>query len=434
MTNLSGIQIFKYLPGAKKTENANCKKCGCTTCMAYALKLAQKKIELDACPFVPDELAELFSDFSKIQQNTITFGNDTKIGGETVMFRHEKTFVNKTAFAVKLSSADKDFDKKLKRISDFSVERVGEIFKIDAIYLNDDSDGKIEKCVEKIAKTGLGLIINTKKYNGEYDKYNPIVENSISDSANVVVSADSPKEFADKVPPILSKNKKIVLNLNIEDKPAKQIIEELTQIRRLAILSRDENYAYPVMVKLFGCKNEFEAAAKGAFLICRYANLIVFEDFCEALVVTLATLRQGIYTDPQKPLQVEPKVYEICEPDENAFVTLTTNFALTYFAVANELESASIPSYLIIAPADGMSVLTAWSADKFNIEVACKAIKDANLDNKVKYKQIVIPGLLADMKEELQEAVEGWEIIVGTKDAVDIPEMLSELEKSRNEK
>ena len=430
MTNLTGIQIFKYLPGAKKTENANCKKCGCPTCMAFALKLAQKKVEIEACPFAPQELIDIFSEYSKIQQNTVIYGKNVQIGGETVMLRHERTFINKTSFVIKLLSNDKEFDKKLEKISSWQLERVTEIFKIDGIYL-EDNGGDIDKCVEKIAQKGLGLIINTTNYKDEYDKFNPIVENSLSKNANNIVTASNVEEFDEKVSNILKQNKKLVLNLDIENKSTKELIEELTKMRRLAIINRDENFAHPFMVKLFNCKNSFEAAAKGAFLICRYASLIVFDELNEALISTLATLRQGIYTDPQKPLQVEAKVYEICEPNENAFVVLTTNFALTYFAVANELESLSIPMYLIIAPADGMSVLTAWSADKFNVDIAVKAIKNANLADKVKHKQIIIPGLLADMKDELQEAIDDWEIVVGTKDVVDMQDFIKELEVSR---
>jgi len=431
--NLTGIQIFKYLPAAKKLSQSNCKKCSCATCMAFALKLAQKKIDISACPYAPGELVELFANFSRLQQNTISLSNGIKVGGETVMFRHDKTFVNKTAFAIKLNSNDKDFDEKLEKISSYHVERVGETFKVEAIYLVDNG-GNLSECIKKIEKKNTGLILSTKNYSSEYDKYNPIVENSISENCPNIISGETVAKFSEKVPEVLKINKNVVLNLDIKNKTTQTIIEELTNIRRLAILDRNEAYAHPVIIKLTECLNLFEMVALGSFLICRYANIIVFDKFDESLLTTLYTLRQGIYTDPQKPLQVEPKVYEICNPDENAIVVMTTNFALTYFAVANELESANIPSYLIIAPADGMSVLTAWSADKFNVEFAVKAVKNANLDDKVKHKELIIPGLLADMKDELQEEIPDWKIIVGTNEAIAMPDFVEKLRKQRNEK
>ena len=129
--------------------DANCKKCGSPTCMAFALKLAQKKVEIEACPFAPQELIDIFSEYSKIQQNTVIYGKNVQIGGETVMLRHERTFINKTSFVIKLLSNDKEFDKKLEKISSWQLERVAEIFKIDGIYL-EDNGGDIDKCVEKM--------------------------------------------------------------------------------------------------------------------------------------------------------------------------------------------------------------------------------------------------------------------------------------------
>lgn len=422
--NLTGIQIFKYLPAAKKLAEANCKKCGCATCMAFALKLAQKQIDLSFCPCAPEDLKEIFESYSKKQQNEISLSNDVKIGGETVMFRHEKTFVNKPAIVIKLNSNDKNFDEKLEKISNYSVERVGDVFKIEAIYLVDD--GNLDEAVKKISTKGLGLIVKTDGAAENIKKYNPIFEiSTVPKDACAIVIGDTLEELATKSTQALTTTKNLILNVSTENKTIAETIELLTKIRRLAILDRDERFAHPVMTKLFGFENLFELVTVAAFHICRYSNLIVLDVFDEALLTTLFTLRQGIYTDPQKPLQVEAKVYEINEPDENSVVLLTTNFALTYFAVANELESSGIPAYLIVTPSDGMSVLTAWSADRLNSDIALKAINNSNLAQKVKNKEIIIPGLLADMQEELEEVVEGWKIVVGTKEVFNLPEFLN---------
>ena len=164
---LTGLQIFKYLPGAKKEACANCKKCGFPTCMAFALKLAKKQAELEKCPHIPQELKEKFSESLKIQQHEIYLADNLKTGGETVLFRHDKTFVNKTVIAIKLQADDKDFDKKLKKISEYETERIGEKFKVDAIYLSGDETSTIFKLNEqKIKNAGLAIIKdNTENYN-----------------------------------------------------------------------------------------------------------------------------------------------------------------------------------------------------------------------------------------------------------------------------
>ena len=180
------------------------------------------------------------------------------------------------------------------------------------------------------------------------------------------------------------------------------------------------------MVEIPENEDLLKTCAIASSLICRYANIIVLNKFDEALLSTLMTLRQNIYTNPQKPLQVESKIYEFNEPNRNAPILLTTNFALTYFAVAGELESLPFGSYLVVTPSDGMSVLTAWSADKFTAELVAKSIKDFDLERKVETRKIIIPGLLNHMKEELEEVLPNWEIIVGTVEACQIPNFLSQ--------
>ncbi len=439
--NLTGIQIFKHLPGGLKLPKANCKKCGFATCMAFALKLAQKQIDFSACPYVSDELKNLFEEFSKKQQNEIKFGENMQltIGGETVMQRHEKTFVNKTVIAIQLSTDDKDFDKKLDEIANYQVERVGETFKVDAINLIDK--GNILEKAKNVTNKGLALIISTFNPYLPYElkKYNPIfyfkdttkIEASYKDS-RLVVNGSTLEKMAKKAEQLISQKitENIILDYDLTNKNLASVIEDMTKIRRLGIQSRDEKFAHPVMTKISGRKSDYEKLSIASFLLCRYSSIIVFDTFDKAMLTTLMTLRQNIYTDPQKPLQVEPKVYEMNEPDENSIIFLTTNFALTYFAVANELESSAIPSYLIVTPSDGMSVLTAWSADKFTAEIVTKAVRNSNLYEKVKIKKIIIPGLLSHMQEELQEALPEWEIVVGTNEAYKIPEFVNKMEQN----
>lgn len=403
---LTGLQIFKYLPGAKKAEGTNCKQCGCPTCMAFALKLAKKQVDIEKCPYVPEELKEKFGEAAKIQQHEIKLSQNLVTGGETVMFRHDKTFVNRTVIAVALDCGDKDFDKKLEQIKNYEIERIGEIFKVDALYLT----GKVtsEHC-KKVTEAGLAVISDNENYS--------------------IVSSGNIEQLVEKSQQALNNGvKNILLELEYSSKSVSDVVEELTYIRRAAILKRFEPLTYPVMVRLPQNMDNLQACAAASLLICRYASIVVLNDFDEALLSTLMTLRQNIYTNPQKPLQVEAKVYEFNDPDKNSPVLLTTNFALTYFAVAGELESLPFGSYLVVTPSDGMSVLTAWSADKFTAELVAKSVKEFGLAQKVNTRSIIIPGLLSHMQDELQEAMPEWKIVVGTIEACQIPEFLKQQE------
>ena len=401
---LTGLQIFKYLPGAKKAEGTNCKQCGCPTCMAFALKLAKKQVDIEKCPYVPEELKEKFGEAAKIQQHEIKLSQNLVTGGETVMFRHDKTFVNRTVIAVALDCGDKDFDKKLEQIKNYEIERIGEIFKVDALYLTGNVTP--EHC-KKVTEAGLAVISDNENYS--------------------IVSSGSIEQLVEKSQQALNNGvKNILLELEYSSKSVSDVVEELTYIRRAAILKRFEPLTYPVMVRLPQNMDNLQACAAASLLICRYASIVVLNDFDEALLSTLMTLRQNIYTNPQKPLQVEAKVYEFNDPDKNSPVLLTTNFALTYFAVAGELESLPFGSYLVVTPSDGMSVLTAWSADKFTAELVAKSVKEFDLAQKVNTRSIIIPGLLSHMQDELQEAMPEWKIVVGTIEACQIPEFLKQ--------
>lgn len=368
MSELSGLQIFKYLPAAKKAEHTNCKECGCPTCMAFALKLAKHQIECEKCPYMPADLKEIVVQNAKQPQKTIEI-NGVKIGGENVLYRHEKTFNNRTAIAVVVDMQEPDWEKKLEKIKNFEIKRVNEILKVDLI----------------IVKNG---------------------------------NIDGALTFDDFI--------KLPLK-EIVDEDFSKTAEELIETRTKAVLEKDEKYCDPVYVYFKHTDNLNTLCAKASYYICKYANMLVFEDFDEYLFSALMTLRQNIFTDPQKPLQVESKIYEFNNPDENSLIFLTTNFALTFFAVANELESLPVPSYLVVTPAEGMSVLTAWSAEKFTAKVAANTLKKFDFANKVKNRKIIIPGLLAHMKEELEEEIKDFEIVVGTVEAFAISEFVQKM-------
>lgn len=367
---LSGLQVFKYLPAAKKLPEGNCKKCGFPTCMAYALKLAKGEADIELCPYIPDELNEIFSQSMKKPQKEVLLGHKNKvlIGGENVLFRHDKTFINRTAIAVVIDTSENGWEEKLKRVTSFEITRVNETFKVDLIYLR--------------------------------GKYTPDLTKQLDELGFAWVVGEDLKEV-----------------MPVEDEGVLKTVEKLTKIRKKAVLEKDENYSNPVMVHFKHHEDLLELMSKASFYLCKYANMLVFEDFDEAMISTLMTLRQNIFTDPQKPLQVESKVYEFNNPDMDSLIFLTTNFALTYFAVANEIEALNKPAYLVVTPSEGMSVLTAWSAEKFTAQIVAKTIQKYDLANKVKNKRIIIPGLLSHMKEEIEEALGEFEILTGPNEA-----------------
>ena len=431
---MNAIEIFKHLPGGKKIENANCKKCGFPTCMAFAVKLASKNTQIEKCPFVSTELKQLFEEANIIQQHEINLGNDIKAGGETVMFRHEKTFVNPTCFYITLFSDDIDFDSKLNEIVNYQIERVGETFTIDGIYLIDK--GNVKNAIEKIKAQKLNIILKTENIANEFENIDEIVIeanefSNINKKNTIVVSSDNIETLSQKSDIVQKEGfKSLILKYeNIENKNIKNVINDLTNIRFEAIENKTQSFAYPVMTRIVE-QDINRIAVIASLLICRYSNIIVFDVFDKSLFSSLFTLRQNIFTNPQKPLQVESKIYEINNPKENldrAIVVMTTNFALTYFAVANELESLDTPFFLLITPSDGMSVLTAWSAEKFTADMVKKMVNENEILNGLRHKLIVIPGLLASMKEELEEILPNWKIIVGTNEAFEIPQFIEKL-------
>ena len=372
---MTGLQIFKFLPAAKKEEHSNCKECGCPTCMTFALKLAKKNIEIEKCPYIKDELKEKYAHSVKHAQETVEFCG-LKIGGENVLYRHEKTFINRTVFAVLVDCANNDYLDQIKRINDFEIKGVNENFKVDLIILKNYNSESIQSTVPTIAQE-------------EFEKL-PIT--------------------------------------NIVDSNFQKTKETLITTRQKAILEKDEKFSSPMCVWLPKNQNLVKVCAKASYYICKYANMIVFEDFDESLFSTIVRLRQNIYTDPQKPLQVESDLYKFNSPDENSIIFLTTNFALTFFAVANELESLNIPSYLVVIPADGMSVLTAWSAEKFTANIVSKNLEKLNIREQMKTRRIIIPGLLAHTKDELAETIPDFDFVVGTIEASAIREFVKNLE------
>ena len=444
---LTGIQIYKFLP------KTNCKECGFPTCLAFAMKLASSQVELAKCPYVSDEAKQALEAASKPPIRLVTVGAGEKkieVGNETVMFRHEKTFVHPTGLVVRIkdtASAD-DVAKTVAEVSGYSVDRVGMNFGMDGFAIQNESGdaATFAKCVEMVSsKTDLPLILMATDpgsmsaaldkvadskpliYAATNDNIDQMIELAKKSSCPLAVRSSNGlgelAELSDKASKAGVED--LVLDPGVRDLAG--TLSSLTQIRRLALAKRFEPLGYPTIT--FPGENASSAneeAVLAAQHVAKYGSIVVIDRFSPALALALLTLRLNLYTDPQKPIQMKPGIYEIGEPKESSPLCVTTNFSLTYFSIAGELESAGWPSWLLVCDTEGLSVLTAWSAGKFDAERIAKAVKGENAAEKLSHKNIVIPGGVAVLRGELEEELPDWKIMVGPREALAVGGYLKE--------
>ena len=442
---LKGLDIFKLSP--KK----NCKECGSPTCMAFCMKVAQGAVTIDKCPYFSDDAKAMLNEQTAPPMKTITFGNDLKLGGETVLFRHEKTLVNKNLYAVSVCTcmSDAEVDAKLEAMAKVDYERIGERMYVESIFVrNTGSDAAAyAKLVEKAAATGRALILECwdvacAKAALEVCKAGkPILDgatpdnweemNALATEAGVVlgVSAGNISDLYDTVKKLEGKgNKNLVLD--VTGKTAKETLANAVLVRRTALKDGDRSFGYPSIVNVarLAKGDDRLQTAYAAMFTERYASIIVMENMTYAQALPLYGLRQNIYTDPQKPMKVEAKIYPLNGADENSPCALTVDFALTYFLVSGELERSNEPVNLIITDASGMSVLTAWAAGKFSSSSVKKTFETMDIENKIKNRTLIIPGKVAVMKGEIQEKLPGWNVVVGPLEAVQLPKYMKDKE------
>lgn len=442
---LSGLQIYKLLP------KTNCKECGFPTCLAFAMKLAAKQVELDACPYVSDEAKESLSAASAPPIRLIKVGTGDQgfqVGNETVMFRHEKTFFNQPGLALRVKDTeDADtIEEKVETVNAYCVERVGIDMTFNAIAIENASGdaGAFAGVVAAVrAKTKLPFVLISdsadalkaalQKEGGQKPLlYAATTENwevmaaltKESGASLVVRSNDGLDELADLTSKIADAGvADLVLDPGSRDLGTS--LAQVTQLRRLALKKNFRPLGYPIIA----FPGEVVDSEEGEIVattqyISKYAGIIVMDHFDPAVAYPLLTLRLNIYTDPQKPISVDPGVYEFNSPTADSPLLTTTNFSLTYFSVAGELDGSGMPAWLLICDAEGMSVLTAWAAGKFDAETIAKAVKAFNVADKLSHQKITIPGHVAVLSGELEEELPGWEIQVGPREAVDIPAYL----------
>ncbi|MCK5129148.1 MAG: acetyl-CoA decarbonylase/synthase complex subunit gamma [Clostridiales bacterium] len=431
---LNGLQIQKLLP------KTNCKECGANTCLAFAMKLAAKKANISECPYASDETIAVLGAENEPPVKQLKIGGEisTLIGGETVLYRHEKTYVNDTLLAINIDD-DSEYEDTLHKIVDYKLERVGEILTLNAVAITQKS-GDTEKFVELAQKawdiTKLPLIIRADNTDAIAQ-----VAQVVSNTGSIIAGVN--KDNADALLKVAQEHGMIlaIASENLDDITAltkslkaggfnNMVMQfetdslatafQLNSIARIAAIKDNIKELGYATLKYINTGNEIEDTVMAINEIEKFGGICVLPKFDAAQLVNLMTLRLNIYTDPQKPIQMEPKVYAIGEPDRNSMVFVTTNFSLTYFIVSGEIENSGISAWLVVPECEGFSVLTAWSAGKFSGSHIAKFIKEVDLETMVDTRTISIPGYVAQISGELEEALPGWKVSVAPQEAADL--------------
>ena len=448
---VKGLDIFKLSP------KTNCKECGSPTCMAFCMKVAQGAVSIDKCPHMSDEAKALLSEATAPPMKTITVGagdNAHKLGGETVLFRHEKTLVNRNLYAVSLCTCmdDATVDEKLADMAKVDYERIGEREYVEVVLVHDekgDAD-RLKALCEKVAATGRVVIIDcenvdTVKAAVEAVKDSkPILNganasnyeamNAVATAAGVTLGVKGAdlSELHDTVAALeKAGNKNLVLDVTGKD--AKETYGNAVMVRRAAIKDGDRTFGYPSIVNLskIAAGDIHLQTAYAALFTVKYGSIIVMDKVSYAESLPLHGLRQNIFTDPQKPMKVAPGIYPMNGATADSPCMLTVDFALTYFLVSGEIERSKVPVNLLITDASGMSVLTAWAAGKFSSSSVKKFFDEFDLANKINSRTLVIPGKVAVMKGEIQDKLPEWNVVVGTREAVEIVKFLKDGEHEK---
>lgn len=437
---LTGLEIYKHLP------KTNCKECGSPTCLAFAMALAGGKASLDACPYVSDDAKAALDSASAPPIKLVKVGAGgqvVQLGDETEIFRHDKRFFHPTGIAVLISDTG-DAAARAAGFDGLEFDRVGLHYVTDMVAVQCDSGdaakfkaaveavaGKTQKALILIAEdpavmeAALGAVADRKPlvYAATAANYEKMVELAKAKGCPLAVKGAGLEETAALVEKIIALGYKELV-LDSGSRETSKVLADLTQIRRLAVRKKFRPFGYP-SIAFTSKEDPQEEALQAGVYVSKYASIVVLKAAAKQQLLPLLSWRQNLYTDPQKPIAVEPKLYDIGEATDQSPVYCTTNFSLTYYIVAGEVEATRIPSRILSVDTGGISVLTAYADNKFSAETITAAIKKADLENKVKHKKIVIPGYVAVLKGQLEEE-SGWEVMVGPRESSGISKYAKE--------
>jgi len=439
---LSGLGIYKHLP------KTNCKECGFATCLAFAMQLAAKKVSLDACPHVTREAKAILESASQPPVKLVTIGTGSdkiEIGNETVMFRHEQKFYHHTAVAVLIedTTQQSEVEATLSAVNAMRFERVGQVIKPNAVCLKNSSKDpqKFKRLVSSVMskkaefvqvllaspeisaiEAALELCAQARPLiagadAGNIDTFIPVARRHKLPLAIAARSLDEASELSEK-----AKNAGLdELVLELRQETLAKRIELATFARRMALKRNFRPLGFPFLS--FTTLDREQELAEAIVYVAKYAGIVVIKNRDRDVVQALLVARQDIYTDPQKPVQVESKIYEVGRVSKSSPVLITTNFSITYFTVLGEVEASKVPSYIIPCDTEGMSVLTAWAAEKFTAETIAATLKKHEAEKLVTHKSVIIPGYVSVLSGKLEDE-SGWRVQVGPKEASGIPNYL----------
>ncbi len=434
---LKGLDIFKLTP------KTNCKKCGNPTCMAFAMKVAQGSIDLEKCPFLSDEAKEILGAATAPPMKGVEVGG-YKTGAETVLFRHDKTFVSKNLYAVSVCTGC--CEDKIAEVKKIDYERISEHMSVEFLNLiyGGDTQAYVElvkrasaerpvilECTDASAAEAALQACTAPKplLNGaNAGNFEQMAELAKKYNAVLGVSGKDLDELYDTVAAVEKTGlKDIIIDVTMDT--VKDTYAAAVQLRRAAIKDKDHTCGYPSLVNV-GALAKGDASKQTALasvFTLKYGSIIVMEGMSYAQALPLYGLRQNIFTDPQKPMKVEPGIYALNGADENAPCATTVDFALTYFVVSGEIERSGVPVNLLISDAGGYSVLTAWAAGKLSAGSIAKFMKEFEIENKIKNRTLIIPGKVAVLKGEIEEKLPDWKIVVAPNEAIGLVKFMKEL-------
>jgi acetyl-CoA decarbonylase/synthase complex subunit gamma len=399
------------------------------------MMLANKQAELTKCPYVAPDVVQQLESSASPPMRTVKVG-DLEIGGETELFRHEKTFFNQTAYALIIEDDldDHSVVERAKKLDAMKYERIGIVSGVDLIGVKAKGGAQRFSDAVTLVNDNSGLPLVLMSDNPEVveaglkvvSKAKPLIyagsTNNCASMAKLAKQYACPLAlYADDIDELVS-----LSDLNLGAKPLRQTLEWLTILRRLSVKKLFRPLGFPVMINLDNGADVETQAIRAAIGTLKYASLILFSDLDPARLYPLTTLRTNIFTDPQALIQVNPGLYEIGKPSRNSPVIVTSNFSLTYFTVASDIEASKVPAHLLVVDTEGLSVMTAFAADKFTPEKIAQTLTEYKIADKVDHRKLIIPGMIAMLKMKLEELT-GWEVIVGVKDSSALPKYLKEL-------
>jgi len=438
---LTGLEIYKNLP------KTNCGDCNLPTCMAFAMQLAAKRVSLDQCPHVSEEAKAKLDEASAPPMRLVRIGkseHELKIGQETVLFRHQEKFHHSSLVAIKVREdvPENKLDQEIRDINNLKFTRVGEEIGVDLLALEHTSGGpeSFAKVVKRVMeKSPLPLILvsedpraieaalkvsaedNPLLYAANQENWEEMADLAKEHHCPLVVKGQTLEDLADLTQKIKNRGiEEMILDLDSSD--LAEALVSLTKMRRLALEKNFRPLGYPTIV-LTHEKSPFREVAEATTYVCKYGGIVVMEGKEKWQLLPLLTVRQNIYTDPQVPNTVEAKLYEIGSPGADSPVLVTTNFSLTYFTVEGEVESSKVPSFISVVDTEGLGVLNAYAGDKWSAEKVIKTLEKQKVKEKVNHNKIIIPGLVAVFRAEIEEE-SPWQAIIGPEEASRIPSFL----------